>query len=165
MPDEMSFRDIPSARGVSTPFFGKQSWPQPMQLLKRPDRNNIPLAEVGTELNGMARVRQIASPSRARWDGTRILFGITDGNEQISCAISQGALEEIGERPCFSRAADLLECFANARGRIEGPIGPIMMTSEDLRLVPPEGGAPLFGSSARKSTRCVRPQTPQSPEG
>jgi hypothetical protein len=117
-------------------------------------------AEVGTELNGMALVRQIASPSRAHWDGTRILFEITDGNEQISCAISQGALEEIGEKRCFSRAADLLECFANARGRIErlaleklkagadGISGRLSLWADDVDFVPPNG-TPVAGQLFR----------------
>lgn len=46
------------------------------------------------------------------------VFEVTDGNDQIPCAISRAALEEISERRCF-KAADLLGCFAKARGRIE----------------------------------------------
>ena len=46
------------------------------------------------------------SPSRPRWDGSRILFDITDGNEQVPCAISRAALEQISERRCF-KTADL----------------------------------------------------------
>jgi hypothetical protein len=66
----------------------------------------------------MTLFSRTTSPSRPRWDGTRVFFEIADGNEQIQCAISRAALEEISEKRCF-RTADLLGCFANARGRIE----------------------------------------------
>jgi hypothetical protein len=101
----------------------------------------------------MAFFSWMTSPSRARWDGSRVLFEITDGNEQIPCAISRQALEEISERRC-SRAADLLGCFANARGRIErlaleklrarpdGVSGRLSLWADDVDFVPP-GGAPL----------------------
>ena len=93
------------------------------------------------------------SPSRPRWDGSRILFEIKDGNEQIPCAISRAALEEISERRCFG-AADLLGCFTYARGRIErlaleklrarpdGVSGRVNLWADDMDFVPP-GGAPF----------------------
>jgi len=92
------------------------------------------------------------SPSRPRWDGSRILFEIKDGNEQIPCAISRAALEEISERRCFG-AADLLGCFTYARGRIErlaleklrerpgGISGRLSLWADDVDFVPP-GGSP-----------------------
>lgn len=67
----------------------------------------------------MTILHSISSSSLPHWDGSRILFEITDGDEHIPCAISRGALEEIGETRCF-RTAELLGCFASARGRIEG---------------------------------------------
>lgn len=54
-----------------------------------------------------------------RWDGSRVLFEITDGVGRVPCAISRMALEDIGERRLF-KPADLLGCFAKARDRIEG---------------------------------------------
>jgi hypothetical protein len=90
------------------------------------------------------------SHSRPRWDGSRILFDITDGNEQIPCAISWAALEQISERRCF-KTADLLGCFANARGRIEtlaleklrarpdGISGRLSLWADDVDFVPPCG--------------------------
>jgi Protein of unknown function (DUF1488) len=92
----------------------------------------------------------ITSRSRPRWDGSRVLFEIIDGNEHIPCAISRAALEEISERRCFG-AADLLGCFANARGRIErlalgkmrarpdGISGRLSLWADDVDLVPPDG--------------------------
>ncbi len=59
-----------------------------------------------------------ASSSSPRWDGSRVLFDITEDGQRVPCAISRMALEDIGERRLF-RAADLLGCFAKARGRIE----------------------------------------------
>ena len=55
----------------------------------------------------MTLFSRTTSPSRPRWDGTRVFFEIADGNEQIQCAISRAALEEISEKRCF-RTADLL---------------------------------------------------------
>jgi hypothetical protein len=93
-----------------------------------------------------------ASPSRPRWDGGRVLFEITDGNKQIQCAISRAALEEISERRCFG-TADLLGCFANARGRIDrlaleklrarpdGISGRLSLWTDDVDFLPP-GGPP-----------------------
>ncbi len=92
------------------------------------------------------------SPARPRWDGSRILFEITAGNEQIPCAISRAALEEIAERRCF-KAADLLGCFANAWGRIErlaleklsarpdGISGRLSLWADDVDFVPPDDAA------------------------
>jgi uncharacterized protein DUF1488 len=47
------------------------------------------------------------------------LFEITDKGEQVPCAISRMALEDIGERS-LRKTADLLGCFTRARRRIEG---------------------------------------------
>jgi hypothetical protein len=45
----------------------------------------------------MTLFSRTTSPSRPRWDGTRVFFEIADGNEQIQCAISRAALEEISD--------------------------------------------------------------------
>jgi hypothetical protein len=89
----------------------------------------------------------ITSRSRPRWDGSRVLFEIIDGDEHIPCAISRAALEEISERRCFG-GADLLGCFANARGRIDlekmrarpdGISGRLSLWADDVDFVPPDG--------------------------
>jgi hypothetical protein len=92
----------------------------------------------------------ITSRSRPRWAGSRVLVEIIDGNEHIPCATSRAALEEISERRCFG-AADLLGCFANARGRIErlalekvrarpdGISGRLSLWADDVDFVPPDG--------------------------
>jgi hypothetical protein len=95
----------------------------------------------------------MTSLSRPRWDGSQIHFEITHENEQIMCAISRAALEEISEMRCFS-TADLLRCFANARGRIEGLAleklrarpagipGRLTLWADDMGF-PPPGGASI----------------------
>jgi Protein of unknown function (DUF1488) len=92
----------------------------------------------------------MTSPSRPRWDGSRVLFEITDGTRRIQCAVSRAALEEISKRRFF-RAADLLGCFANARGGIEklaleklrarpdGISGRLSLWADDVDFVPPDG--------------------------
>lgn len=99
----------------------------------------------------MTVLHSITSSSLPHWDGSRILFEIIEGGEQIPCAISRGALEEIGEMRCF-RTADLLGCFASARGRIEelaltklrampdGVTGRLSLWAADVDD-PPAGGA------------------------
>lgn len=57
--------------------------------------------------------------SLPRYDDSRVLFEISEGGRRLPCAISRMALEDIGERRLFT-AADMLGCFARARGRIEG---------------------------------------------
>ncbi len=103
------------------------------------------------------------SASLPRWDGSRVLFDITDGGNQVPCAISRMALEEIGEAPCGT-TAELLGCFARARGRIEGfaldklhsrPLGVsgrLSLWADDLDDLPP-GGVSVSG---RFRVACLR---------
>ena len=98
----------------------------------------------------MALFNSMTGSARPRWDGSRILFEITDGSDQIPCAISRAAIEAISERGCC-RTADLLGCFANARARIEmlaleklrarpeGISGRLSLWADDVDFVPPAG--------------------------
>ena len=61
---------------------------------------------------------QAAGPSRPRWDGGRVLFEISDGDERIACAISRSALQDLSQRR-HHKPAELLLCSANARPQIE----------------------------------------------
>ena len=100
----------------------------------------------------MTRFSWMTTPSRPRWDGSRVIFEIYDGNERISCAISRAALEAISERRCF-RSADLLGCFVNARVRIErlaleklrarpdGISGRLSLWEDDVEFGQPDGAA------------------------
>ncbi len=85
-----------------------------------------------------------------RWDGSRVLFELNEGGHRIPCAISRMALEDIGERRLFT-AADMLGCFAQARGRIEaialeklhaspsGVSGRLSLWSDDVDGPPTDG--------------------------
>jgi hypothetical protein len=101
----------------------------------------------------MALLGSTTGSARPRWDGSRILFEITDGSDQIPCAISRAAIEAISERRCY-RTADLLGCFASAWARIErlaleklrarpdGFSGRLSLWADDVDFVPP-AGAPM----------------------
>jgi hypothetical protein len=80
----------------------------------------------------MNAIDQPARLSRPRWDGTRVLFEIADGDEWIPCAISRGALQDLSERRQY-KAADLLRCFASAQVQIEAiAVGKLRARSGDL---------------------------------
>ena len=92
-----------------------------------------------------------STPSRPRWDGSRVLFEISDGAETVLCAISRAALEDLGDVRC-AKTADLLRCFEAARerierlaldkfrGRIGGATGRLSLWADDVGD-PPLGGA------------------------
>ncbi len=63
-------------------------------------------------------MEQPNGPARPRWDGNRILFEVIAADEWIPCAISRAAVQGLSERRCF-KTAELLQCFAVARERIE----------------------------------------------
>jgi LSD1 subclass zinc finger protein len=56
--------------------------------------------------------------SRPHWDGNRLTFDIYDGATRVRCAISQAALLDVAERRNL-RPAELMDCFMDARPRIE----------------------------------------------
>ena len=101
----------------------------------------------------MALFSWTTSPSRPRWDGSRILFEITAGNEKIRCAISRAALEEIS-REALLQDSGPAGVFRNARGRIERLAleklrarpdcisGRLSLWADDVDFVP-VGGAPV----------------------
>jgi hypothetical protein len=121
----------------------------------------------------MTLFSKMTSSSRPRWDGSRILIEITDGNEQLPYAISRAALEKIGERWCFG-AADLLGCFANARGRIErlaleklrarpdGISGRLSLWADDVDFVPASGSAVAAYREITRQPERPRGSTPQA---
>jgi hypothetical protein len=55
---------------------------------------------------------------RARVDGRRVLFEVEEGGTAVPCAISLGALQDIGQRR-WLRPPDVLPCFVAAQARIE----------------------------------------------
>lgn len=108
----------------------------------------------------MSRTSNSASPL----DGDFIRFEIRDGIRRISCAVSDEALEAASgltvpstvmlRRRSFDRFRTLINAAAKLklRTRPPGSIDPIVLTSEDLRCMPPETGMPSFGSFAKFRT-------------
>jgi hypothetical protein len=66
----------------------------------------------------MAAPKRTAAAPHPRWDGRRVLFEVTDEGRRVACAMSLNALQDLSGRRLF-KPADLLECFATARVRIE----------------------------------------------
>lgn len=101
----------------------------------------------------MNDIRRDTSVSRPRWDGSRVFFEIEDAaGQQIACAISRGALQDLSERRYF-KSAELLRCFADARGRIEAialsklraspesASGVVSIWADDIDEAPVEGAS------------------------
>jgi hypothetical protein len=94
-------------------------------------------------------------------DKSLIRFEIRDGIRRISCTVSNEALEaaagltapstEMLRRRSFDRFRTLINTAAEMKLRTLalGSIGPLDLSSEDLRCVPTETDAPQFGGSAR----------------
>ncbi len=84
-------------------------------------------------MSSMACTTTVARP---RWDGSRVWFEITDGDERIACAISRAALQDLSERRYF-KGSELLQCFIKARKRIEE------LARDKLRATPERVSGPL----------------------
>ncbi len=94
-------------------------------------------------------------------DTNLVRFEIRVGIRRISCNISDEALEAVSglatpstmtlRRKSFDRFRTLIDAAARLKlGTLpSGFIGPIILSSEDLRCVPPEVGVPAFGSAGR----------------
>lgn len=86
--------------------------------------------------------------SHPRWDGRRVLFQVQDADRVVPCAISLNALQDLSVGRCY-RPAELLGCFAAARGRIAaialrklqarppGVTGMLSIWSDDIDDPPP----------------------------
>jgi hypothetical protein len=116
-------------------------------------------------MRGMVREKGVAeimaAPKRTataaphpRWDGRRVLFEVIDEGRSVACAISMNALQDLSGRRRF-KPADLLECFAAARPRIEaialgklrarpegGVSGIVHIWSDDIDDLTPPASAP-----------------------
>src|SRR3954471_5373557 len=93
-----------------------------------------------------------------------IRFEIRDGMRRVSCVVLNEALEAAAglsqlsapmlRRRSFDRFRTLIHAAASARvAALPGFVGPIILTSGDLRSVPSERGAPVFGSPGRPPPR------------
>lgn len=94
-------------------------------------------------------------------DDTLIGFEVRDGARRIKCEVSNQALEAASgladgsptalRRRSFDRFRTLINAAAALRisALPLGSAGPILLTTRDLRRVPGEHGAPVFGVAAR----------------
>ena len=88
-------------------------------------------------------------------------FEVRDGIRRIACAISDEALDAVSGLPLPSTLALRRRAFDRFRGLIDAAAklklqklppetaGPLVLSSSDLRRVPPVSGVPLFGTSPR----------------
>jgi hypothetical protein len=104
-------------------------------------------------------------PVVATQDGNVISFEVRAGMRRIRCSVSDEALEAVSgmtapstltqRRKSFDRFRTLINAAAQLKLRNLPPeyAGPLVLTRQDLRSVPPETGVPTFGSAARPSSR------------
>lgn len=103
----------------------------------------------------------LASSANTTLEGGLIRFEVRDGIRRIGCTVSDEALEAVSglaapstagsRRKSFDRFRMLINAAVRLKlGRLPpGFAGPIALSSEDLRRVPPEAGVPAFGSVGR----------------
>lgn len=100
-------------------------------------------------------------------DGGLIRFEIRSGLHRVTFTVADEALEAasgltvpstVAER---RRSFDRFRTLVNAAAEIKlkslplSSTGPIILTSDDLRCVPSEKGAPSFGSAGRSTVRAA----------
>lgn len=88
-------------------------------------------------------------------------FEIRDGIRRVSCNVSDEALEAVSglavpsttasRRKSFDRFRTLIDAAAKLKLKTLPPgfVGLVVLSSGDLRCVPPAAGVPPFGSSPR----------------
>ena len=90
-----------------------------------------------------------------------IQFEVRDGARLVACAVSDEALDAVSglampsstalRRRAFDRFRGLIDAAAKLKIKTLSPgwVGPLTISSGDLRSVPPTMGMPLFGTSPR----------------
>jgi hypothetical protein len=113
----------------------------------------------------MSRTSNAGSPV----EGNVIRFEVRDGMRRIGFAVLGDALEAVSGLTVPStamlrqRSFDRFRTLINVAARLKlktlpaGSSGPVILTREDLRRVPPEAGVPSFGNSARGPSRPASP--------
>ncbi|MEJ0020905.1 MAG: DUF1488 family protein [Acetobacteraceae bacterium] len=104
----------------------------------------------------------VADPSL---EADSIRFEIRNGLQRVGCIVSDEALESASGLAAPStmmqrrRSFDRFRTLVNAAAVLKlkelpsGSVYPIVLTSDDLRRVPSEKGAPAFGSAGRGAAR------------
>jgi hypothetical protein len=92
-----------------------------------------------------------------------VQFEVRDGIRRVMCNVADEALEavsglagpsnSVSRRRSFDRFRTLLDAAAKLKLRTMSAdfTGPLLLTSGDLRRVPPEFGVPAYGTAARLS--------------
>jgi len=90
-----------------------------------------------------------------------IQFEVRDGMRRVMCHVSEEALEAASglsapsttalRRRSFDRFRGLIDAAAKLKLKTLTPgwVGPLTLSSRDLRSVPPINGLPVFGTSPR----------------
>ncbi len=90
-----------------------------------------------------------------------IQFEVRDGIRRVMCNVSEEALDAVSglaapssialRRRSFDRFRGLIDAAAKLKLKTLSPgwVGPLTLSSGDLRSVPPVSGVPAFGSSPR----------------
>ncbi len=98
-----------------------------------------------------------------------IRFEVRDGVRRVSCTVSDEALEAasaltlpstpLTRRRSFDRFRTLIDAAATLKLATlpRTATGPLLLTRDDLRRVPPQTGAPVFGSALRVLPRVAVP--------
>ena len=100
-------------------------------------------------------------------DGNVTRFEFRDGHRRISATVLDDALEAASGLTAPSSAASRRTSFDRFRTLIDaaaklklstlpsGSTGPVVLTRDDLRRVPPQPGLPSYGSPVRSAARSV----------
>ncbi len=101
------------------------------------------------------------SATAAPPDAGLVHFEVRDGIRRVRFNVSDEALEAVSglaapstatlRRRSFDRFRTLIETAAKLKLKTLPPgfVGPVALSSGDLRCVPPEVGVPAFGSNGR----------------
>jgi hypothetical protein len=108
----------------------------------------------------LTRRRLGAQDTRGEQDLPSVRFEVRDRTRRIVCAVSDEALEAVSDlaapstdtmrRRSFDRFRTLIDAAAKLKlsALPDSFLGPVLLSSDDLRRVPAEQGVPLFGSSS-----------------
>ena len=104
-----------------------------------------------------------ASSQHPRWDGTRVLFEIADGERRIRCAVSQAALENLSAQRhvggvafirSFVIVQEQIEAVARDKLRAMPDIvfGTLNIWASDVDDLPPSGASAQSHKSGQRLT-------------
>jgi hypothetical protein len=99
-------------------------------------------------------------------------FEVRSGSRRVSCIVLDdalvaasgvaGPLSPLSRRNAFDRFRTLIDAAAKLKMQElpAGAAGPVVLTRDDLRRVPPQTGVPTFGTAPRPPARPAEPGAP-----